>query len=97
MYEDLTKAWDDLTAPGGQFEIVESELRGSPIRAYKDAPPTLRAIWDIAVTHADRDYRIYGDERWTYADAEREVASIANWLLAQRVEPGDRVAIALRN
>ena len=43
------------------------------------------------------DYLVYQDERRTYADAHREVAAIANWMRQQGIEPGDRVAIAMRN
>ncbi len=97
MYEELKQAWSTLTAPGGQFEIIESEVGGQKLRQYKNAPPNLRALWQIAAAHADKEYLVYGDERWTYDRAHREVASIANWLLDHGVAPGDRVAIAMRN
>ena len=44
-----------------------------------------------------RDYLVFGDERITYAQAHDTVASVAAWLRAQGVLPGDRVAIAMRN
>jgi long-chain acyl-CoA synthetase len=97
MYEELREAWSALTAPGAQFEIVETEVRGLTLRAYKNAPPTLRALWQISAAHADKEYLVYGDERWTFERAHREVASIANWLLENGITPGDRVAIAMRN
>ncbi|MDJ0869604.1 MAG: class I adenylate-forming enzyme family protein [Myxococcota bacterium] len=97
MYEELREAWSTLTAPGGQFEIVEVPVRGQTLRAYKNAPPDLRALWQLSAAHGDKDYLVYGDERWTFERAHREVASIASWLLAHGVAPGDRVAIAMRN
>jgi long-chain acyl-CoA synthetase len=97
VYEELREAWTSLSGPGGQFEIVETKIRGQALREYKNAPPTLRDLWAIAAGHADKDYLVYGDERWTYADAQRQTASVANWLFAQGARPGDRVAIALRN
>ena len=100
MYAELQNAWSQLTAPGAQFEIVVEDVRGQPTRCYKNAPPTLRAVWDITAAHAAdpaREYLVYGDERWSYARARNEVASMARWLRAQGVEPGDRVAIAMRN
>ena len=45
---------------------------------------------------AERDYLLYEDERWTYAQAMAET-SIANWVMAQGVKRGDRVAISMRN
>ena len=97
MYEELREAWATLTAPGAQFEVVEVSVRGQSLRAYKNAPPDLRTLWQLSAGYGDKDYLVYGDERWTFERAHREVASIANWLLDHGVEPGDRVAIAMRN
>jgi long-chain acyl-CoA synthetase len=96
-YSELNKAWADLTAPGAPFEIAEIEVRGATLRSFKNAPANVRAIWLSTVAFAERDYLVYEDERITYAQAHVQVASIANWLVAQGVEPGDRVAIAMRN
>lgn len=97
MYDHYKQVWTELLTEGSPFEIDEIEVRGSPMRIYKSAPPTLREVWLASTAFADRDYLVYQDERWTYAQAHTEVASIANWLAAQGVKPGDRVSIALRN
>jgi long-chain acyl-CoA synthetase len=100
LYAELQNAWSQLTSPGARFEIVVEEVRGQPMRCYKNAPPTLRAVWDITAAHAadpTREYLVYGDERWSYARARNEVASMARWLQAKGVGSGDRVAIAMRN
>lgn len=98
MYDQLDVVWNELTAPGAQFEIVEtSVLDGRTIRTYANAPGSLRDVWLASAAFADRDYLVYHDERMTYAEAHRQVASVANWLIANGVEPGDRVAIAMRN
>ena len=47
--------------------------------------------------YADREYLIYEDERLTYAQAHDRVNALGNWLIAQGVNSGDRVAIAMRN
>lgn len=96
-YQELKKAWDELTAPGAPFELVVQEVRGAPLRVYKNAPPNVRAVWLSTAAFADRTYIVYEDERITYAEAHRRVASIANWLVARGVKRGDRVAIAMRN
>jgi long-chain acyl-CoA synthetase len=97
MYDQLKEVWNELTAPGAQFEIQEVVVRGNPMRTYANAPANLREVWLSSKVFADRDYLVYHDERITYAQAHRQVASIACWLQAQGVGSGDRVAIAMRN
>jgi len=97
MYDQLKEVWGELTAPGAPFEIATVQIRGNPARAFATAPATVRDLWLASAAFADRDYLVYDDERITYAEAHRQVASIANWLRAQGVQPGDRVAIAMRN
>lgn len=97
MYEELKATWDELTGPDQIFEIETVEVRGAPIRTYKHAPSALRDIWLGSAAFADNEYLVYLDERITYGEAHQRVASIANWLAARGVQPGDRVAIAMRN
>ena len=47
--------------------------------------------------HGDKPYLIYQDECWSYAEAYAETASIANWMQANGIKQGDRVALAFRN
>ncbi len=96
-YAELNKAWNELTGPGGAFEIETIQLRGAPVRAFKNAPPSIREVWLSTAQFADRDYLVYQDERITYGEAHRLVGSIAAWLWDQGVRPGDRIAVAMRN
>ena len=96
-YQELKTAWDELTAPGAPFELVVQEVRGAPLKVFKNAPPNVRAIWLSTAAFADRTYLVFENERITYAEAHILVASIANWLHAHGVKRGDRVAIAMRN
>ena len=97
MYDELRNAWDELTAAGQLFEIETLKLRGFPARSYKHAPASLREIWQGTAAYQDREYLIFQDERYTYEQAHELTGSIANWLSMQGVQPGDRVAIAMRN
>jgi len=96
-YAELLKARNELTGPGGAFEIVEADVLGNRLRIYKNAPPTVREVWQSTLQFAERPYLVYNDERLSYGEAHEIVNSAANWLLAQGVKPGDRVAIAMRN
>ena len=97
MYDELRQARAELTGPGGPFEVVEVDVRGVRTKAYASAPGSLRDIWLASAGHGNRDYLVYENERITYAEAHHQVARLANWLVANGVEPGDRVAIAMRN
>src|ERR1700733_8512010 len=96
-YKELKTAWAELTAAGAPFEIVRTPIRGVDTLTYRNAPPNVRALWLSTKAFADREYLIYGDERITYAQAHAQVDAIAAWLVAQGVQPRDRVAIAMRN
>src|SRR5687768_1807747 len=88
----------DLTAPGGPFEVMDGDVLGVRMRVYRNTPASLRAVWDSSRAHGDRDYLVYQDERITFEQAHRLVASVASHL-AERygIGRGDRVAIAMRN
>ena len=96
-YEELQKARQELTGPGGDFEIVRSNILGNEILAYKNAPPTVREFWLSTVQYAERDYIVYEGERLTYAEVHANVNKIAAWLDAHGIKSGDRVAVAMRN
>ena len=93
----ITATRQALTAEGAPFEVVPETVRGVSLRTYKHAPPDLRSIWLATAAHAENDYLVYGTERWTYADAHRDVGRIAAWLADRGVARGDSVAIAMRN
>ncbi len=97
MYQEYKDTWAELIAPGADFEIAVQEVRGVPIRTYANAAQNLRDLWLSTQAFADRDYLVYEDERITYAQAHEKVGALAHWLIAQGVQPGDRVAIAMRN
>lgn len=98
MIEEYAAAWDELTAPGAQFAMSEIEVRGVPIRVFDAAPPHMRFVWELASLHGDKDYVVFEDERFTYAEADRIVKALAHYLAdVHGVGAGDRVAVAMRN
>ncbi len=97
MYDQLRQVWGELTAPGAPFEIKEVEVRGVRIKTYATAPASLREVWLASAAHGEKEYLVYEEERWSYSEAHRQVARLANWLVENDVRPGDRVAIAMRN
>jgi acyl-CoA synthetase (AMP-forming)/AMP-acid ligase II len=87
-----------LTAPGQIFEVSEEAVGGLSLRVWKHAPPSLRAIVELSRLHADKVFLVYEDERMTFEEHFRQVATLAQRLVdVYGVTKGDRVAIAMRN
>ncbi|HEX3141514.1 MAG TPA: AMP-binding protein, partial [Rhizobacter sp.] len=85
-----------LTASGQPHELEEIDIDGRRVRAFKNAPPTLRAYYEAHVT--ELPFLIYEDERLTFAQAWQQASRIGHVLVHEcGVRPGDRVAISMRN
>src|SRR4051812_140762 len=88
----------ELTAPGQLFEMESIIVDGVPLRAWKSAPPTLRAVLDLSSLHGDKTFVVYEDERISFGDHYRMASTFAQRLIERYgVAKGDRVAIAMRN
>jgi long-chain acyl-CoA synthetase len=98
MSEAITReaAIAALTAPGMPHALADMQIRGQAQRAFANAPPSLRALYES--TASELPFLVYGDERLTFAQAWTAAGRIGQ-VLVQRcgVKPGDRVAIAMRN
>ena len=94
----IAEANETLTAAGQIFEMQELDIRGVPTRTWKNAPPSLRAIMDMSLSHGDAVFLIYEDERTTFAEHYRIACTLAHRLRSEfGIEQGDRVAIIMRN
>ena len=98
MLDEFQEAWTELTQPGSQFAMKDVEVRGVPMRVYEAAPPSMRFVWELATGYGDRDYVVFEDERYTYAESDAIIRALAHHLRdVHGVGPGDRVALAMRN
>jgi long-chain acyl-CoA synthetase len=94
----LAEVTATLTAPGQTFEMEVLTIRGVTTRTWKSAPSTLRTVLELSALHGDQDFLVYEDERITFAEHFRTVATLAHVLTDRYgVAKGDRVAIAMRN
>ncbi len=99
----------ELTAPGGEFELVTEggvgatgagtgPGEGHPRRIYRRGPHTLRELVVGSEVFGDATFTVYRGERRTYREHLTLVAGLARALLGEYgLAPGDRVAIAMRN
>lgn len=87
-----------ITAPGERFELAEIGIRGVPTKVFKQAPGTLREIFDSARGRGAATFLVYEDERWSFAAVMEQVDALAAALVGTYgVGRGDRVAIGMRN
>ncbi|HVM51664.1 MAG TPA: AMP-binding protein [Acidimicrobiales bacterium] len=98
MAMSIEDAHAQLTAPGQMFEMETVEVGGHPIRTWKNAPSSLRAVLEQSRARGDLGFLVYEDETLTFDQHFRAAAHLAT-ILRDRygVEKGDRVAIAMRN
>ncbi|MEY2435753.1 MAG: steroid-24-oyl-CoA synthetase [Acidimicrobiaceae bacterium] len=98
MPKSVAEIREELTGPGQLFEMEELDLRGVPIRAWKNAPPTLRSVLDLSSLHGEKILIVYEDERISFDQHYRMASTFAHRLIDRYgVQKGDRVALAMRN
>ncbi len=98
----MTITWDEavatVTGPGQMFELTDAEVRGVPMKVFKNCPPNLGFVLAMARGHGDKTFLVYEDERITFAEVADRCDGLANLLVNHYgVKKGDRVAIAMRN
>ena len=87
-----------VTAPGERFEITTVDIGGVETAIFKNAPASLREIFDTARARGDATFLVYEEERWSFADVMASIDGLAVVLVEHfGVKKGDRVAVAMRN
>jgi hypothetical protein len=92
--------WEEAVArvgaPGSPFELVEDE-QGR--RRFKNAPPNMRSLFDLARDGGDEIFLVYEDERWSFNEVFGPASTPLVMLssIATGIRKGDRVAIGMRN
>ena len=88
-----------ITATGGQLEVTTATVRGSDYPVFKTAPDSVRDyLAFFFAQQADREFLVYRDERFSFADIQAQAVRIAAVLQHRHgIAKGDRVAIAMRN
>ena len=87
-----------LTGPGGPFELAHEPVLGESMPVFAKRVRSLRDLLSQSALHGDNEYMVMGEQRISYAEHLRRVASTARCLSEKYgVKPGDRVAILAAN
>ena len=87
-----------LTAEGMPFVTKQENIRGVEHTVFANQPGNLRDIWNMMLGHGDKEYIVFGEERYSFTQVVQRASMLAQALVDDYgVEKGDRVAIAMRN
>ncbi|WP_262689601.1 class I adenylate-forming enzyme family protein [Kordiimonas aestuarii] len=87
-----------LTKPGMPFTTDEIEIDGVKHTAFVNQPPSLRDAFMMFLGHAEREFLVYGEDRYTYSQTIAMASQFAQALVEDfSVKKGDRVALSMRN
>jgi long-chain acyl-CoA synthetase len=86
-----------LTGPGGLFEIAVEDVEGVAMRMYRRRLPSLRAVPELASRRMNETYLVYGERRISFGDFIGQANGVAAALADQGVGFGDRVAVLSAN
>ena len=93
----VAQANAQMTAPGQPFEMAEADVFGQQMRVWKNAPATLRSLFDLSLNFGPNDFLVYEDERITFDRHYRMASTLAQRFIERGIGKGDRLVIAARN
>lgn len=87
-----------LTSQGQAFEVNAVKLGGVSYRNFAALPANLGEYFLVMLQHAQKDFAVYLEERYTYGEGYQHSCEFGAALLERyRLSKGDRVAILSRN
>jgi long-chain acyl-CoA synthetase len=97
--DGFAKTRAGLTAPGAPFELVElTDAEGQSFMAFKNAFAQLPALLNAGRAHGGKEFIVQEGDRWSFDRLFAAADALAGHLQhTLGVQPGDRVAIAMRN
>ncbi len=96
--EKFEQAVAQMTSSGQMFELNDVEINGYRYRNYASMPKNLNGYYQFMLMHSEKDFAVYRDERYTFAEGLQYSNEFAAALVDRYdVKKGDRVAILSRN
>ena len=95
----LAEVQEQLTGPGGMFEITTDTVNGVEMKVFKERMKALRQIAEMAMGRGnDQPFLVYGDRRYGFQEFVELSNSVAHALHDEYgVGHGDRVAVLSAN
>jgi long-chain acyl-CoA synthetase len=88
---------EQLTGPGGPFEVVTEQVRGRPMQVYKERMKALCQICEVAIGRGDDTFIVYGDREYSFKEFIHSAYTTSAGLQSFGVGHGDRVAVLSQN
>ncbi len=90
---------EQLTGPGGMFEITTEVVNGVELQVYAERMTSLRQVPEVAMMRGDDErYLVYGDTSYGFSEFVRTSNSVAHALHDRHgLGKGDRLAVLSQN
>ena len=87
-----------LVSPGAAFELGQATIAGNDYVVINTAPDSMRDFFAKCEGHADKEFLVFQEERYSFGDVWARTKALGHALHAEYdIKKGDRVAIAMRN
>ncbi|MGH9235132.1 MAG: AMP-binding protein, partial [Acidimicrobiales bacterium] len=95
----LSEVREQLTGPGGMFEVTTEDVLGRPMQVYKERMRSLREVVQAAILRGDETpFLVYGERTYGFRMFVETANGVARALATKYgVGPGDRVAVLSQN
>ena len=95
LFNEIT---NELTQKGQIFETREYKNNfGIITNEYASFPDSLRKYFDFALMHGDKEFLVFEEERFSFAEAFKIAAKFGNALINAGIKKGDKVSICMQN
>lgn len=99
--QDLAKLKDiviNMRDPAGPLGVKTVTIDGIEQTVFANVPQNLREVYRLGLNAADKDFLVYENDRYTFAQTLAVAENIAQALINQYgISKGDRVAVCSRN
>ncbi len=95
--DNLQRSIDRATRPDGPFELSITYVNNSEFQIFKNAPPTLRDLFDQMAQFKDKEFCVFGNRRYTFLQFLQLSRKVGHALIQRGMKKGTRVGIAARN